>query len=383
MKRACLFIFACLAALSLPVSGDEGKGLDKELKDQVKQSIDKGLKYLESKQNDEGTWSDPDGKPHPGMTAIAVTAMLRSPRGYNDVDDPFVARPIDWLLSLQKEDGGIYQTELQNYITSISLMALVEAKKRFKDPERLARIDAGIEKAKGFVIDLQCDEKEGYEPANRFYGGVGYGSSLRPDLSNTQLAMEALSEAGVPADHPFYKKALKFVERCQNRSESNDEPGAGDDGGFIYHPGKSIAGEYDRPDGTTGLRSYGSMTYAGLKSFLHAGLTPDDPRVKAAYDWITAHYTVEENPELGLQGLFYYYHTFAKAFRVLGVSEIEDTQGGVHDWRADLAAKLVATQKSQDGELGGFWVNDEARWWEGDPVLVTSYAVLALTYTLE
>ena len=45
------------------------------------------------------------------------------------------------------------------------------------------------------------------------------------------------------------------------------------------------------------------MTYAGLKSMIHAGLTPDDPRVKAAITSISAkNYTLDENPGLGQSG---------------------------------------------------------------------------------
>ena len=36
-----------------------------------------------------------------------------------------------------------------------------------------------------------------------------------------------------------------------------------------------------------------------------------DPRVKAAYDYITKHYGLDENPGLGERGLYYYYQTFA------------------------------------------------------------------------
>ena len=60
------------------------------------------------------------------------------------------------------------------------------------------------------------------------------------------------------------------------------------------------------------------MTYAGLKSFLYAGLKKDDMRVKAAMDWIKRHYDLTENPGVGKQGLFYYYHVFAKALAVYG-----------------------------------------------------------------
>ena len=43
------------------------------------------------------------------------------------------------------------------------------------------------------------------------------------------------------------------------------------------------------------------MTYAGLKSMIYAGVKHDDPRVKAAYEWIQKHYTLDENPGMGAQ----------------------------------------------------------------------------------
>ena len=69
------------------------------------------------------------------------------------------------------------------------------------------------------------------------------------------------------------------------------------------------------PDG--GLRSYASMTYAGLKSMIFAGVGPEDPRVKAAVSWIRKHYDLQSNPGMGTAGLFYYYHTFGKAMTAL------------------------------------------------------------------
>ncbi len=71
------------------------------------------------------------------------------------------------------------------------------------------------------------------------------------------------------------------------------------------------------------------MTYAGLKSMIYAGLTPDDPRVKAACDYIKNHYTLDENPGLGQQGLYYYYHTFAKAMALLGRPTLDRRLGQV------------------------------------------------------
>ena len=132
-----------------------------------------------------------------------------------------------------------------------------------------------------------------------FYGGAGYDSHSRPDLSNTQFFLDALVAAGVPKDDPAYKKAAVFVSRCQNlKGEYNDQPWAGkiDDGSFIYSPAAGGHQMIDKPNAHGGLPGYGSMTYAGIKSLIYCGVSKDDPRVKAAYDWIKKNYTVDRNP---------------------------------------------------------------------------------------
>ena len=168
-----------------------------------------------------------------------------------------------------------------------------------------------------------------------------------------------------------------FVSRCQNlETEHNTTPFASKnpDGGFYYTiaaGGSSQAGE--TPEG--GLRSYGSMTYAGLKSMIYAGVQPDDPRVTAARKWIAKHYDLDSNPGMAGQGLYYYYHTFAKALDAFGDDELVDADGKRHDWRSELIAALISRQRPD-----GSWLNDETRWLEGDPALVTGYALLTLDY---
>jgi squalene-hopene/tetraprenyl-beta-curcumene cyclase len=190
--------------------------------------------------------------------------------------------------------------------------------------------------------------------------------------------VEALRDTGLPADDPSLKKALVFVSRCQNlKGEFNDQEWSSrvNDGGFVYstaNGGETFAGK--TADG--GLRSYASMTYAGLKSMIYAGLDKNDPRVKAALTYIKQHYTLDENPGLGQQGLYYYYHTFAKTMSVLGEPTIVDSKGVSHDWRAELIAALAKRQQPDGG-----WVNPADRFMEGDPNLVTAYALLALAYT--
>lgn len=334
--------------------------------DQIATTVDRAADFLKKAQAPDGSFSSKSGT---GVTAIVTAALLRSGR---TPDDPVVAKALKFLESHVHPDGGVYHdgSTHKNYETCLAIMAFVEA----NADKRYDKLLADAEK---FIKKEQWDEDEGKSPDDWYFGGAGYGSSSRPDLSNTSFLIEALHALGRGEEDPAMQRALVFVSRCQNlRSKDNTSPFADkvNDGGFYYTVaagGNSFAGKTD--DG--GLRSYGSMTYAGFKSMIFAGLNKDDPRVKAAYEWIQKHYTLEENPGMGPQGLYYYYHTFAKALAALGVDEIADSAGNKHNWRAELAAELVAQQNAD-----GSWVNKAPRWLEGDPNLVTAYGLLCLSH---
>ena len=333
---------------------------------QLRHAVTNAVNYFEQAQADDGSFSASSG---PGVTALVATALLRSGR---TPQDPVVARTLAYLEKFRHDDGGVYQngSRYKNYETSLAIVGFKEANQDGKYDELLV----GAEK---FVKQQQWDDDEGHDISSTSYGGAGYGSHSRPDLSNTSFLVDALHSVGRGKDDPALQKALIFVSRCQNlESEFNTTPFAAkvNDGGFYYTiaaGGQSQAGE--TPDG--GLRSYGSMTYAGLKSMIYAGVSRDDPRVRAAYDWIQKHYTVAENPGMGANGLYYYYHTFAKALATIGDQYIVDSNGKSHDWRAELAQHLISTQQGD-----GSWVNNTPRWLEGDPNLVTAYSLLALSY---
>ncbi len=182
--------------------------------------------------------------------------------------------------------------QLQNYVTSINVMALTAAKR----PDKYrAIVGDGVK----FLKKLQWDDEEGKSEKDDFYGGAGYDSKSRPDLSNTQFFLEALHDAGVPSDDPALKKALVFVSRCQNlKSEFNDRPWAGkiNDGSFIYSAaGGGQTKTSDDPQNEN-LTGYGSMTYAGIKSMIYCGVGKNDPRYKAAYEWLQKNWTLDGNP---------------------------------------------------------------------------------------
>ncbi len=328
-----------------------------ELNKQVIASIDRGLEWLKGQQAEDGLFAN-----HPGITALALTAFLRHPQNkYSEAEHPFIQKGLQRLIGMQQPNGAIYNIEMQpalpNYNTAISVMALSST-----GNSEYASI---IERAQGFLKSLQVTDEESV-----YYGGIGYGSrETVHDLSNLNLAIQALKESGSD-DQEVWDKAIKFLERTQNRSESNDQSWAGNDGGFIYSPdGESKAGT----DAAGSPRSYASMTYAGLLSFIYANVDKDDERVQSAFKWIKEHFTLEENYGMGAQGLYYHYHTMAKALRLYGESTFVDSKGISHDWYREFAEKMIELQKSD-----GFWVNDQSRWMEADPRLVTAYVVLSL-----
>jgi len=330
-------------------------------------TVDQAIVFLRSTgQAADGSYSAYAG---PGVTAVVTTGLLQngiSPR------DPLVAKSLQYLEGFSQPDGGVYQpaTLYGNYETCLAIMC-------FSAANRDGRYDELLAKAEKYLRKSQWDEGEGSDVTSNNYGGAGYGKHERPDLSNTNFLVDALKARGVGPDDEAMQRALIFVSRCQNlETEHNTTAFAAKnpDGGFYYTPaagGSSQAGS--TPEG--GLRSYGSMTYAGLKSMIYAGVGPDDPRVKAAFKWVSKHYGLDQNPGMGDAGLYYYYHTFAKALDAMDLNRVKDDQGVEHDWRTELAAELARRQQKD-----GSWLNQNSRWLEGDPNLVTGYALLALSY---
>jgi squalene-hopene/tetraprenyl-beta-curcumene cyclase len=367
-----------LVALVAIFAGVQGVCADVQDPNQLADAtVDKALAFLKSKQKPDYGWQD-EADP-PGVTALVLRAFLADPK--YDASQAFLQGGFGKLLSYQVGNGGIYKDTLACYNTAISISALADAKK----PD----YRAAMLKALDYLHQLQWSDKIAGVPdqlrvasdKDVKYGGFGYGRGSRPDLSNTQMALDALHDAGASPSDPAYAAALKFVSRCQNFSETNDQPWAGDDGGFIYTPangGNSPAGEY-AIGGRRMLRSYGSMTYAGLKSMIYAGLSHDDPRVKAAWDWISKNFTVDENPgmealgpENAQGGLYYYFYTMSRALTAYGEPVIVDDHGVRHDWRVALIRKLPTLQRPDGSFIG------QRKWMEDNPVLVTAYTVMVI-----
>ena len=334
---------------------------------QLAKSRLRGANFLKTTQAADGSWTSPES---PGISGLVTFSMLQSGIPANDA---VVEKALKHLETFIQPDGGIYSPKSyhSNYETAICLLAFNSANTSHKYDELIQRADRYLRK-------LQWDESEQTDKSDSKYGGAGYGrTNDRPDLSNTTFFLDALQAAGAKGDDPAVQNALIFLSRCQNLESAHNTtpfPTKVNDGGFYYTPaagGNSQAGNTENG----GLRSYASMTYAGLKSMVFAGLTAEDPRVKAALEWISNHYSVQENPGLGQQGVYYYFQIFAKSLATMDLDYATDIDGKQHDWRKELAEHLFQRQQAN-----GAWLNKNDRWYEGDPNLATAYTLMAMKY---
>ena len=368
--------------------------IPESLVNEANAAVSRGVDFLLSTQNDDGSWTM---QHEPAITSLAAIAMVGSKaEGREEKITASVERARAFILTRTQSDGSIAgsQSKYVNYSTAICLSGLAI----INDPQDVEV----MRNARHFLIGLQ---DKGLI-AKHFKGGIGYGASGpgQPDLSNTSWALESLyltncldteasgaKEEEIQNSSLAWRNAVKFLAAVQNVPESDDgtwvvnaEVDSKNDGGFVYKQDESKVKSNFNINEKNGLRSYGSMTYAGLKSMIYAKLEANDYRVKAAVEWARNNYTLSENPNIGPEGHYYYLQCFAKAHGVMVNEFIITPDGQMHSWRVDMIKQLLGTQKGD-----GSWINDGprpgvqyGRWMEAIPELVTPYGLFAMEIAL-
>ena len=367
-------------AIALAARAALGAGLPADLEAETRAALAKGAAWLAAQQQADGHWALADS---PALTGLSMWALQNTdPAAYKAAID----RAMVFILTSVQEDGSIWRQPamqrkgggLANYNTAVCMTALHALGR----PELVPV----IQNARTYLAKMQ------YLDGGAYGGGMGYDADQgRPytDLSNSYMAYEAmrltqdvedLRAAGEPKADLDWKAAQDFLAQVQNlngvNTNSYASESADDQGGFAYTPGAGAS--TTNADGKVTLRSYGSMTYAGLLALIYAQVDAQDVRVQSAKDWASRHWSLDENPGMGQEGLYYFFNVLAKSLAAAGDETLTLPDGRTVVWREEVARKLLALQKPE-----GFWVNENNRWWEADPNLVTAYTMLALATALQ
>ena len=282
------------------------------LEAQVNLAIDRGVKVVRGQLGGDGAGTTKYHRDYPeGDTALALYTLVKS--GVS-ADDPQVRKSLAWLLP--RPPGSTYGA-------AVFILALDACKDRALDPQILAT-------AKWL--------EEKLHPQSRRWGYPGG----HTDLSNTQyaaLGLWAAERHGYKARPDTWAALLAGVAELRMP-----------DDGFAYR---------------TDSRTTGSMTVAGLTVLelaLERAPSGDLParfadvrqKAKSALEkgwaYLERRFTVQGNP-LGLHThqedwLHYYLYGVERLCAITSRERI-----GAHDWYAEGARQLVATQQA-DGSWG-------------------------------
>ncbi len=361
MKMTMLVFSLFMAAGAAAVPGTAGRdATPADGTAAIRASVAKGVGFLLSSQASDGHFSDAQ---MPALTALPLWALSGCGDASSTVSEA-KRKAAAFVLGTQRDDGGFYVPKpgrggsgLGNYNTSVCLSALFDSK--------LAPAPALL-KAREYIASSQLTGDD------TMAGGFGYDKAVRrryADLSNTSYALSAMAktasleelrEGGRRVDLDW-DKALAFVENLMKK----DGPDAG---GAAYNERTPQGGMSTNAQGRVSLRAYGAMTYAAVLSMCSARLDRADPRVRQSVEWMERNWSVDENPGMGSQGLYYFYDIMTRALDAAKIDKV-----GSHDWRRELSAKIMSLQRED-----GSWANENNRFWESDPVLCTSFALLAL-----
>lgn len=363
--------------------------------DSLTHAIASAVAWLVKQQRPDGGWDYPHpsrlageatGKPHGAVSALVLAALAGVPADAQaeakdalDKGLAFLKARIssDGLLTSPLEEGVAYKS----YATALTAIAMAR-RNGPGDKELLVRLVDGLHKS-------QLTEGRGQSPLDWMYGSwntydgqVEY--TMRGDVSCASYVLQALYEAGVPADDPALKKVLRFVKKSQNLCDTGVPIPDLDDGGFAFNPRTGKAGFKQAGAQESRNYSYGSATADGVRALYYCVRKKDDPRVHAGLAWLARNWSVDFNPGFDRggappavrfdQGIYFYYlHSLAAALDAAGSGETLMVKGGSRYWAVEILSRVCRLQR-KDGD----WRNAVEVMNEDDPNVSTALCLLTL-----
>jgi hypothetical protein len=322
VRRLAVLLLSCLPAQSAERLSPEAQTELGKLQPQIDKAIDRGVAYLLSIQQRDGSWSDHHPLYASGQTALCCYTLLKS--GVPPTHGA-VRQALDFMQNYRPRE---------TYTAASHLMAL-GATGDPKQKERIQRI----------LADLLSWQQDGFPYPNTDAHLPGHHTDI--DMSCTQygaLGLRAAALAGVEVPPDAWFELLRGTMQFQTPKELVDLPvekgrtgtGKAEVAGFTYR--------------RNGRHPTGSMTAAGVATLLIARealgkrLTGDlEQQSRSAVDaglhWLRAQWSVTQNPGSPESWLYYYLYGLER------VGSLLDRQVFCgHAWYLEGARAIVERQ---------------------------------------
>lgn len=290
-----------LFALCLP-SGAQGVLRRKEdpIPANVENMYKRGLRYLATTQQADGSWSDNSGS-YPGVVGFCLLSFLA--HGEDPNHGPYaenITRSIDFIIKSQDETNGYIGSSMYNH--GFATLALAEAYGMVKHD----KIADSLKKAVQLILSAQKRNPKGawrYTPDS---------SDADSTITGCQLvALLAARNAGIPVPDEAINKGLKYLSTCR-------------DGNGAY-------GYTTRGGGKPTLTAIGSLCYSLAKQ-------KDDPNydkslayLKKNIDFLDSHYIYYFKYYMS-QALFQADEETWKVWNEKNIRLLATVQGGDGSW---------------------------------------------------
>ena len=229
----CAQLEAQAQLISEPASIDDDI-LDAEIRKKIDQSVDRGLAWLATQQQPDGSFlCIKSGQP--AVTSFVLMAFLAS--GESPADGKYSAalsRAIDFIVSQQKKNGllasiasdvapisrergaaGLFAHNAIIYNHAISALALAETYGQCNE-DQAEKITGVIEKAIKATLEMQNWEGKGpWEVGGWKYIAKEFGGDA--DLSSTAwqvMFLRSAKNAGFDVPKESIDRAMEYVEKC-------------------------------------------------------------------------------------------------------------------------------------------------------------------------
>ena len=298
------------------VFGAENKPAKNEITPEMTRSVERGLAYRASLQNDDGSFGRGRYGRHVGIASLAALAFMADGNlpGRGRYGEQ-VARALEFVLANKSESGLLAAESTTGPMYGHGFATLFLGEIYGMNPND-SRVRDALVRAIDLILNSQNDEG-GWR-----YNPVPYDADVSVTICQV-MAMRSARNAGIKIPKDTIDRAVRYVRDCQNA-----------DGGFRY------------------MRQPGSSAWpraaAGVASLFYAGVYEDDS-IERGLEYLSSNSMIANTGGPQMQAHYFYGQYYAtQAMYLAGGDRWEQ-------WWSRVRDELIAMQ-SDDGS----WIDHQA-----------------------